>query len=88
MNSHEVTNLDPVFGLKQRSGPDLLVVHERVVAAFEVLDVVHTLRFRNLGMLAADGMVRDDDLAGVRVAADDQHVTVQWDGLARGRAAG
>ena len=47
-----------------------------MVAALEVLDEVLPQVLADLGVLAADGVVRDDDLALLRVPADGLRAAV------------
>src|SRR5262249_9624906 len=63
---------------------DFLVVDPGAVAAVEVLDVKDVLHAGDLGVLAADGIVRDQDLALHRIPAHDEFVAVEINPLAGG----
>ena len=74
--AEEIADFDAVVVLQQGAAADLLVVDEGAVAAFAVLDVILALDAKDMGVLAADGGVVDDDLA-VAVPAEDDLVVLQ-----------
>ena len=84
----EVADLDPVVGLEGDPFADLLAVDERVIAALQVLDIVRAVLHRNPGVLATDGMVRDDDLALLLIPANHLRLAGQLDVPVRARPFG
>ena len=71
VGGEEVADLDPVLVVERRRRFDQLVVDVGLVAALQVFDEVATLNERDLGVDAADGLVGNDVVTILGLAAQD-----------------